>query len=56
MQAITHMGSQIRLIVAAGICKAAHLCKHLTDQDLVHGMTTWHVETGAEKIEGDSLK
>lgn len=40
------MGNQIGLIVAAGICETAHLCKRLTDQDLRHGMVTWHIDRG----------
>lgn len=40
------MGNQTGLIVAAGICKTAHLCKRLTDQDLIHGMVTWHIDRG----------
>jgi len=46
MQATIHMGIQIHLIVAAGIYKVAHPCKCLTDQDLRHGKTTWHVDRG----------
>lgn len=38
MQATIHMGNHIGLIVVASILKAAHLCKHLTGQDLIHGI------------------
>lgn len=52
VNASDYMGSQMCFIVAAGIRKSAHLCKCLTDQDLIHGMMTWHVDKGWKNRRG----
>lgn len=44
IKADTPVGGQICLILSGDIYKGVHLCKCLTDQDLIHSKTTWHID------------